>query len=186
MIALIANKAIADSVEDLREATQDELSYVSILLTKPYIRVDLWRRSADVQTDGDNPEARALADDLAIFINSKKARARAYLPDFITPLIYFLYAAVLLAVGAYHSTNHKPAGSYYTSAITIVGLAALVFILYITTDIKTPPHRIWIVAAKRNEQKRISERTRREIMIGAVTAVIAAVVGAVVTWLLAK
>ena len=186
VIALIADKAIADSVEDLREATQDELSYVSIFLTKPYIKVDLWHRSADIQTDSDDPEARALADDLAAFINSKKARLRGYLPDFITPLFYFLYAAILLAIGAYHSTNNKPAGSYFASAIIVASLAALIFILNLTMDIRTPPHRIWIVAAKRSERKRISERTRREIMIGTIVAVIAAVIGAVVTRLLAK
>lgn len=59
-IEIAAGNAIADTVDDLREATQKELSRVSISLNSPLLRIDLWKVVADIRTDPANLQVRAL------------------------------------------------------------------------------------------------------------------------------
>jgi hypothetical protein len=182
-IALAAGKAIADSVEDLRDATQDELKRVLILLNKPSVQISLSRYVAFIETDNDDLESRALADDLAAFINSKKARLRALLPAFILPSGFFVLVVVGIIEGAYHSAHHKSAAQYYAGAIASAIFAVAFFIFSYKTSAN---NNVWIIAARRNESKRLSARTRRDIMIGTIGAVIAAVIGAIVSAILVK
>lgn len=139
---------------------------------------------ADIETDNDNLKARALADDIAAFINSKKARLRAYFPAFIVPLSYLVFAAGSIIAGAYHSAHHKSASQYYAVAILLTIFAVVLSILNYITDFKTSANNtVWIIAARRNERKQLSERTRRDIIIATIAAVIGAVViGAAGLW----
>src|SRR5262249_49414403 len=52
-IEIRAQNAVADTVEDLKDATRQELNHVSLISKSPKIKVDLWLRDAEIIAESD-------------------------------------------------------------------------------------------------------------------------------------
>jgi hypothetical protein len=175
-ITLQAGKATADSVEDLREATREELARLSIHLTKPRVAIDLWRHVASITTDNHDLEARALADDITAFVHTKKSWTIGIERAFRYPLLVWVVALVSLAYAATHSEhNHPDYTDYYWSA-GFLALGILAFVGEITVRRMLGIDGVLIIASRRNEKQHISGRARRDIVIAIGTAVISAII----------
>lgn len=187
---LQASKATADTVEDLREANREELEHVSIRLTKPYIVIDLWRQLADITTDYDNLEARALADDIASFVESRRSWSIGITRVLLLPAIAWCFAIGNLVIAIMHSLRQHQVDTHdYSWAAAFLALGMFIFLSDAIMRRRRNFDGVVVVATKRAEKQRISGRARRDIIVAIAAAVISAViVGTAGLWagLLAK
>jgi hypothetical protein len=63
-VKIRALSATADKVEDLKEATRAELNHVTLILSSPAIRIDLWRRSAGIIAVRGSATVRSFAESI--------------------------------------------------------------------------------------------------------------------------
>jgi hypothetical protein len=132
--------------------------------------------SADISTDNDNMETRALADDIAAFISRKRPF------PFYSPMRFSIYPLISLyiltfivgGIGAYQKIALNKGLSYVI--LSLVFLAGDFIMTFFTLRQSYTLGSIRIVPARRAESHRLSGRTRRDIAI----AVIASILGAVI------
>lgn len=170
-VLIVAGNATADSVDDLREATREELNHLSLALDSPEFRVDLWHIDADITTVRDDPDARALADDITAFIKRKRShRPISWLQSALATYI-LIFAGGNLAGTIYSIIHHLP--FIPPLLYSIMWIASGMFFILRDTGKRGA---IRVIAMKRNESRRLSSRARRDIVI----AVIASAIGALV------
>ncbi|MEV1173567.1 hypothetical protein [Nonomuraea sp. NPDC049784] len=171
-VKLLAGNAVAETVEDLKEATPEELRHVSISTREPRIEIDLWHTSAEITVDTQDVAARAFADSIASFISERKAS----LLTFAFRPIDWLIIPLMLSYGIFvyfFDPGKSP-------SLSVIG------ILLIITAIIGPGSRIYWVRKSgsvkvdpvwRNEKRTLSSQARTNILI----AVGAALLGAAIT-----
>lgn len=71
-VRLRAGDAIADSVEDLPDATSKELRQVAIVTADPFVMVRLSVVRPEVLTLDNSDEAQVLVDDVAALLRARK------------------------------------------------------------------------------------------------------------------
>ncbi|QFY09587.1 hypothetical protein GBF35_25660 [Nonomuraea phyllanthi] len=172
-VKLLAGNAVAESVEDLKEATPEELRHVSISSREPLMEIDLWHTSAEITVDTQDVAARAFADSVASFIGERKA----------SPLIFafrpidWLFIPLMLSYGIFLYFFYRGDASVGLSAVGLLLAFVAIFAagsrIYWARklgSVKVDP--VW-----RNEKRTLSSQARTNILI----AVGAALLGAVIT-----
>jgi hypothetical protein len=178
-VRILALTATAEEFEDLKEATRAELDQISLILSMPKIRVDLWRYNAGVIAESDSDMVAAFARNIRDFVTSRR--------NWRTPLQSRLVLALLpywLLIIASYATPAMPKswGLYTSQGVGKYNLVISVFftvfaflfsaLIYskLSTAIKVRP--IW-----RREQRGVSAQTRTAIIVGVTCAIIAGIIG---------
>jgi len=178
VVAIVAVNAIADSVEDLRETTRDELDQVTIFHDKPIIQVDLWRYNAEVLAYPDDAASRATADDIAAFIRGK----RTWLSPCRFCLLLFMLGIVgtllLVGINVAHSHSHWYSNIY----VLLLAIAAAIVGTFQDTYYAYRYGTVTIVPSWRKERRILSRQSRQALAV----AILGAAAGAILTWLLAR
>ena len=183
LVRIVAGSASADVVEDLRDATNDELKRLTISLDSQRVSIDLWEIFADISISREDLQARALADDIAGFIRGKRPY-RFYLPRKSTLLLTFpLYAMAILTISlAIYFDTIKKNG---LPGFIIGGFAFVAAVMFTAQAFRYAVSRgsIRIVPMRRNESRGLSSRARRDIGIAIVASVVgAAIIGLAGLW----
>lgn len=173
-IELFAADAKADSIEDLRDATPEELNHLTIFCEDPTISIDLWHIQAEVLTDRSNPEARALADDIAAFVKCRRswsASWRTRTGYIVFTLGYFgLAAAASFIIGLHSYASHHSGFTYVIVGLVFVAIAVFTAGLALIGG-KDVPGTVIIIPTRRSESRRLSQRARRDLIIATIAAV---------------
>src|SRR5258708_10782498 len=169
-VVIVAGNAIADSVEDLREASKEELNHLSLVLESPHFNIDLWHIDADITTVRDDLEARTLADDIAAFVKSKRALFRGVWLASVGLAYLIILGAGNLSVAIYQVKHHGPYLPSLVFGIMFLGSG----VLFSITAYRRSSHlgTVRVVAMRRNESRRLSSRARRDIFIAVVASVL--------------
>jgi hypothetical protein len=171
-VAIIATDRIADTVEDLREASREELKHLSISLDSADLFIYLYHINSDISVPRDDTDTRALAEDLAHFIKKKRMRSGA--TWFLRGSMLWLSIALVANISGciYYIDHHK---AYASSLIAAVFSFAL--LMSLTTFVAPSKlNEVRIIAIKRSEDRWFSRASRREILI----AVVASIIGAII------
>jgi hypothetical protein len=177
-VIIVAGEAVADAVEDLREASQDELGRISIMLDEPRIVVNLRHIASDISFPRENAEARAAADDIARHINRRRMRFTGLWARLGLAIYHVLAIVVNLAFGLYKLMRHQDV--FGSIAFTMMDVTLLIFLGGFTHSGNVNPVRV--VPLKECEGRRISKRTRRDILVAAVSLAGAAIIAVAGFW----
>ncbi|MGW4421936.1 hypothetical protein [Streptosporangium sp. NPDC004631] len=176
-VQIVAGNAVADSPEDLKDATQEELQRVSIISRFPRISVDLWNRHAEVVVDSEDLPSRAFADGIADFVDSRRINpifhifrlSDIFMPAlFITLLAYSLWDGEKEALTNY--TNYVAYGTVIASFL--FALESRLYTLYAYGSVKVEP--VW-----RSEDRRIRSQTKSNILVAVGAAIVGAAIASV-------
>jgi len=173
-VEIRAGSAAADYVEDLKEATSDELAHVTLILSAPKIRVNLSRRDAGIIAESENARVASFAESIAGFVDSRRSRRAPIRVSWILAIAPYWLGVICSYFAPY---TPKSWGLYTTQGLgrynlvasvfaTLIGLGFIGFFYSLSrsTIIITP---LW-----RKEQRGLSHEMR--------TALIAAIISAVV------
>jgi hypothetical protein len=144
-IAISLVNAIADDLDDIRDATAKEMSELRLELSDPEVRVDLWRTNASVSHDRRDDDATDLADDIVWYIQGKRTTWDGVRAVVTWPPVILLTAFVLgdTAVDIYFSWLHSHSLEYATFR-----LGALVLLLLGSLSLDAP--RKCVLSASRD------------------------------------
>ncbi len=176
-VMIVATDTVADSVDDLKEASKEDLKHLYISLDTAKLFVDLSHIGSDISVPRDDSDARALGEDLAKFINSKRMRS-ASLWFLRGGALYFLIGAIVnVSLGIYAIAHRQP---YFPPFATAVFNIA--FIMALRTFVAPSSlNEVKVVPVKRSESRRLSSSTRREIVIAVIASAIGAAIVSVFT-----
>lgn len=177
-VAIGAVNAIADSVEDLCETTRDELEQVTILHDKPIVQVDLWKYSAEVLVYPNDAASRMIADDIAAFIRDRRRWFSTCRFCLLLFTIGIVTIPLLVIVNVGHSHSHWYNNIYVPLLVigaAIVGTAQDTYNAYRYGTVT-------IVPSWRKERRILSQQSRQAYVV----AILGAVAGSILTWLLAR
>jgi hypothetical protein len=183
-IEIKASDAVADDVDDLRSATRGDLDRISISTYRPDVSVALRRNGARVFTFAEEEEwqARLLVDDIANFVN----RRRAFVVRPSMPVIFSLVLALLaVLVGILlAATDADIPSDLLEFGMLIIGIAPFFYVFeqlnsYLSGSVIVIPER-------RSERRGLSATSRRDATIAIVSAAVGAILGTVGTFLLEK
>jgi hypothetical protein len=170
VISLVAGDATVDSVEDLADVTREELNHVSIICGSPRITIDLWRHNAEVITDRGDDLTRALADDVASFVETKYSwlvALRMRLPQYWAPAFICVALGALLYAGPIDSL--LIGAGVFVIALAVAGVVRIEQRLHREGSVR-------IVPFKGGEERRTTTRARRDVLIAAMGAISGAIV----------
>ena len=174
VVEIRAQNAIAGSVEDLKDATRKELGHVSLICKSPKMRVDFWLRGAQIIAESDSASVQSYAESLNQFVQGRRnwlilplaIRKSTFLGLFAV-LGYFL-VAILLPVP--YQFKIYPNNILYVESAVLV--AVLVFQLY-----RQYRNAVKVSPAWRRENRGLSGKTRRDLAIALVSAIVAGFLG---------
>lgn len=173
-VELRAQNAIADSVEDLKDATRQELNHVSLVCKSPKIRIDFLLHGAEVIAESDSPDVRSFAESLREFVQIRRSWLVVPMAiekrELLWPslgLAYLLIAAFLPA--SYPLKMYFDTWSYVIFGVLSVWLGFVYYRQYRNAVRITPE---W-----RRERRGISSRVRRDLAVALVSAVVVGVLG---------
>lgn len=170
-----AGSALAESLDDLTDARPEELRDIRISTTYPLVVCTLGRNYAQIWTLSRNSEARALVDEIAGFLKTRRG-ITAILRS-TPPILWWLNALSLIAGAVILSFGENPR--------RVIGVAAISAYLLATTVAMV----IWrarkfggaiIHAVRRSEAKGLSASARRSVAIAATSGLAGAIVTALV------
>lgn len=179
-VEVAADDAVADSVDDLRHATAEELGFLSLTTKDDRVRIDLWLRNADIAVKSTDAEARAIAEDIAEFIR-KRRTWRGFFK--VLPKGSWLAVLVPLTLNAFKAieelrkTEPDMVSVYVTFGIStglipLALLGAAVYLVRATGSIHVVPE--W-----RANARGISKRGQRDLLIVLLGAVIGGIIAGV-------
>jgi hypothetical protein len=179
IVELSAATATADEIEDLKDATRKELNHITLALSAPRIRIDLWREYAEIIAESDTAEVRRFVEIIADFI----ARYRSW-RAFLRPAVgFFAFPAILFALyvalpdfpkswDLYIPT--KGGGRVLTDVLGIMALVATLGYAGIFTINRRAT--IYVVPDWHSESRGLSIRSRRDLAVALIAAVFSAVI----------
>jgi hypothetical protein len=170
-VVITAGEAMADSAEDLRDATPSELRSVRIALDRPLVSVDLWARSADVSAQSSDVDGKALALGIRDFVKSKRSwrginvfvNGREVLPIAFLPIACLVYHVV---------------GLGWVAAIAVTICLFLAGILVSVISIYRSGSTL-IIPRKQSEVRGLSAENRRQLLIGLTGAIVGALIAGI-------
>jgi hypothetical protein len=171
--------ATADEVEDLRDATRAELNHLSLILSAPKVRVDLWNHNAEVIAETDTSDVRQLVEGIRKFTDNRR-RWTAPLRRVITGVLPLYLALAFLIVTPYlpqswglYAKNAGGIGRYYGVVEVVVAVIVVLGSIYVYINRR---HVIYILPEWRKENRGLSQRSRRDITVATISAVIGAII----------
>lgn len=177
-VAIIAVNAIADSVEDLRETTHYELEQVTILREKPIVQVDLWKYSAEVLVYPNDADSRAIADDIAAFIRGRRTWISTCRLCLLLVTLGIVGIPVLAVINVVHFHGHWYSNIY----VPLLAIGAAIVGTVNDTYYAYRYGTVTLLPSWRKEQRILSRQSRQALAV----AILAAVAGSIITWLLAR
>ncbi|MDG4826776.1 hypothetical protein O7635_33415 [Asanoa sp. WMMD1127] len=171
-VTIQAADAVADAVEDLKEATTAELNEVKVYVNGPSaVDLSLGNSHARIEVDAGDPDARALASDLAVFIGSR----RSYTP----PLRMYpgadLFALALTCAVVAGGAIALLQGSRWTSTWWFAAVSVVLFNIGNLGINYFQARRLGcveVVPERRKEKTRLSRQVRRDLVVVLVGAVV--------------
>lgn len=176
-----AGSALAESLDDLTDARPEELREIRLSTTHPLVVCTLGRTSAQIWTLSRSSEARALVDEIAGFLKTR--RGFTAILRSTPPIVWWLNALSLIAGAVILSLGENP-----RRVIVVAALSA--YVLTVTVAMMIWRNRKFggaiIHAVRRSEAKGLSASTRRNVAIAATSSLAAAIVTALVAIWLAR
>ncbi len=173
-VELRAQNAIADSAEDLKDATRQELDHVSLVCKSPKIRIDFSLRGAEVIAESDSPNVRSFAESLREFVQTRRSWLVVPMAigkkGFLWPTLALVYLLIAAFLPVPYPLKIYP--DIWTYVIFGVLIAWLVFQYY-----RQYRNAVRISPEWRRESRGISSRTRRDLAVALVSAVVVGVLG---------
>jgi hypothetical protein len=173
-IEIRAQNAAADSVEDLKDATRQELNEVSLICKSPKIGIDFWLRGAEIIAESDNADVRSYAESLQKFVQARRnwlmilpAIRKGFLVA-ISALLAYVVIAILAPVPSQIKIYPSPFLISGESAL----VALLIFVVY-----RTFRYTVRVAPTWRRENSGLSRKMRRDLAIALGSAIVAGVLG---------
>jgi len=176
-IEIRALTATAEDFEDLKEATRDELKHISLILSAPKVRVDLWSHNAEFIAESENPITASFALSIKSFVATRHSWRPPMQGSWIGPLLLFW-----LIVSAFYWFPYTPTswGLDDTQGINRYDIWFSVFITiaaFVATILSYMLHTssINVIPLWRKEQRGLSAEARSAIIVGVVCAIVAGI-----------
>jgi hypothetical protein len=175
-VQIRALNASADEVADLTDATRSELNHLSLILSSPKIRIDLWSHEAEVIAESDTPNVRAFANSINDYAWTRRNRILPILRA--TRGVLFLWIVIIFGFIGMKLPKHsplylKPDSSNYA----VIGVVAAMSLIGIAVAYRARRDSIRVIPMWRSEGRRLSSQTSREIGIAIIGAVILGLLG---------
>lgn len=171
-----ALNAVADSVEDLDEATRNELDHLSLICSSPKLRVDLWRSGAEIIAESNEQRVRSFAESLTVFTRARRnwlviplALPKRDLSALLLGVAYFVIVTALPV-----PAELKIYPNAYTFALAAALVVTLIMLFY-----QRYRRSVRVIAVWRKERRRRTSQTKRDLSI---TVISAALVGLLGLW----
>lgn len=171
-VTLLAGNAVAESVDDLKEATPEELGHISIVSREPRIEIDLWHAWAEVTVDTQDVTSRAFADSVAKYIKERRVNPLTLalrISDWLIAPSFLVLGVFLCFFYPERQTALSILGTLFLGG-AFAGPGFRVYWVRKLGSVKIDP--VW-----RNEKRRLSSQARINIAI----AIGAALLGAAIT-----
>lgn len=178
-VEIRAASAIADDIEDLKEATRAELDNVTLVLLEPKIRVDLKNLSAKMIAGTDTDMISSFTESMAKFVNGR----RSWRAPFQWPFVLSLVPLYLLTAGSYLIPyTPKAWGLYINHGVGNYDLALSIFFTFATLGMTAylaflRRNTVKVIPLWRRERRTISRETRTAIIAGVLSAVALGLLG---------
>jgi hypothetical protein len=173
------DNAIAEEIEDLREATPSELREVSLILSMPKIKIDLHAKGAEVIAESDTPTIRRFAEDVKKFTTHRNSRITGLRR--VVRRNWTIY--ILLALYLYLTYAPLPwwldywfggSGTFNTAVLIAVIAASIAVTVRQYLQLRDP---VRIVPIWRKDGRRITAETRRALIVGIAGAIVLGLLG---------
>lgn len=178
-VEIAVGDAVADTVDDLRHATAEELEYLSLTLRNDRLRVDLWLRNADIAVESTDAEARAMAEDIADFIRKR----RSWRGSFRALPKRAMLAGVLpmgIGIGSVVDELRKPDPNFALAYVYLGLTAAFPLLIFgLAVFVVRAYGSIYTVPEWRANVRGISKRGQRDLVIVLLGAVIGGIIAGV-------
>jgi hypothetical protein len=177
-VEIRALTAVADEIDDLKEATRAELGHITLVLSVPKIRIDLWEHSAAIMAESENPMATSFARSIRDFVASRRSRMspfRTRRMGAVMPLWVFAIAAYILPFTPKSwgiATGQGPNAPALTLWLVVTIVAFTMTVLYYFRFSAT----IRVIPVWRKDQRGLSAQTRTALIVGITCAIVAGVV----------
>jgi len=174
-VRINAGDASATDLDDLRDASPEELKHILLSLIEPRISVHVGNAGI-VRCDNDDSDARLVADDIGAFVNDKSSWRWRLSRLSLWSILTAVFAVVLVVTGLAVSDTRRA---------VFIGLGigiAIGSVLSVLADLFFFPRRfgyVQVIAAKRSEARGLTQQERRNLWIATIAAVIGAVVGVI-------
>jgi hypothetical protein len=176
LVEIRALNATADEIKDLQDATRAELNHLSLILSSPKIRIDLWSRSAEVIAESDSPSVLSFAGGIASYVTTRKSWVAVWkmLP---VGLLLALPIVAALTVGRAVSKS----SSLYFKLNQTNAIAGLVYCAFVIANLvlyyRQRRHIVKVRPSWRNESRHLTGQMRRELIIALIGAVVLGLLG---------
>jgi len=179
-VEIRALNATADEVADLKDATRPELDHLSLILSTPKVRVDLWSHQAEIIAESDTSDVRKFVEGIAAFTDTRRKWtaplrrvATGVLPAY---LLLCSFIAIPYLPRSWGLNNTQGINRYNGIAewFFAVMVVALTIFMYVTRRYIVRVLPVW-----RQESRGLSQRSRRDIAVALIAATISAAVIAV-------
>ena len=169
-VEIKAGDALADEIDDLREARSGELRKIRISLGNPSVTVDLWRGVSGTSMD---PVSQELALGIRDHIN---ARRSLFVGLSTLPSLYTLPLGLGLSSvpGIWASRAHLAEAVGVTLAAVVV---TLILAAVVNVVLAYRFGEVRVVPRKENEARGLGAETRKQLMIAVVGAIIIGLAG---------
>jgi hypothetical protein len=183
-VEIRALTATADEVEDLKDATRSELDHLSLILSAPKIRLDLWSHTAEIIAESDTSDVRKFVEGLRSFTVTRRRWtaplrrvAKTVLPLYLLFLLSLVIPSLPRSWGLESGRGIYGYLNRYTDAFEWL----FVIVVIVSTIIAYVNSRdvVRVVPAWRKESRGISQRSRRDIAVALIAAIISAAIIAV-------
>jgi hypothetical protein len=175
-IEIRALNAIADEIGDLQDATRAELDHLTLTLSSPKIRIDLWSHDAEFVGESDNPTVRSFATAIKDYTATRRSR-RSVIPRVLLRNWVAYAFLIWIAIGLLTPRKSSWHLQFNDTGIVIFAITAVVIIVGYMVFYSISVNSIKVLPSWRKEGRQVASRVRVELILAIISALIIGALG---------